>query len=533
MARNHGKKFGARAIERGIKLEAPDGGWGWSIVLAFGVNHIFVIGVIQNFALIFSEKFKGYGITTTDLSLILNINSAVCNGLGLLNGPMLRKFSCRQVGVYGALLLFCGTYLTSLATTMPYFIISFGVVFGLGFALISPANSFSINSYFNKKRARAMGLAVTISGVGTVVMPLTVSFLLQHYTPGDTMLIVAALMLHCVPASLLLQPVLWHKIPAPEQTDAQKETKDVAQPLVVKRKRTTTLTSVDVGNSIFSVADGDHDDHSPKLSNRKKYGRSVSQQRQTSQNDCESGEDSIVTGSLKDFDDEQSLADVKEEDENAPKMVEHKKTFFAKVVAFFDLDLLSNPAYVITSAGIALAFCAEINFFLLTPVIFKEVHGFDTYQIAKYQSSLAAVDLVFRLLAPYIGEFLKFSNRNMYLISIIQLSLFRALIMIFLDYEYVIAIGIFLGMAKGVRTVFMPLILPALVPLHKLPSAIGLLMVMKSIAFMTLGPVYGRIRDVTGSFIYVVIAINFFTMLTALIWLVKDYCCRKKSENKD
>jgi len=41
-----------------------------------------VIAVIQNFALIFSDKFKSYGITMTDLTLILNINSAVCNGLG-------------------------------------------------------------------------------------------------------------------------------------------------------------------------------------------------------------------------------------------------------------------------------------------------------------------------------------------------------------------------------------------------------------------------------------------------------------------
>jgi hypothetical protein len=49
---------------------------------------------------------------------------------GLLNGPMLKKFSCRQVGVFGAILLFAGTLLTSMAVTMSYFVVSFGIIFG-------------------------------------------------------------------------------------------------------------------------------------------------------------------------------------------------------------------------------------------------------------------------------------------------------------------------------------------------------------------------------------------------------------------
>lgn len=122
---------------------------------------------------------------------------------------------------------------------------------GLGFALMSPANSYSINSYFNVRRARAMGLAMTISGLGTVLMPLTVSYLLQIYTPEQTMLIVAALMLHCVPASLLLQPVQWHMRPVPDQ----KHQISPVPPVEHKRTRTVTVTSVDVGHSLFTVTD--------------------------------------------------------------------------------------------------------------------------------------------------------------------------------------------------------------------------------------------------------------------------------------
>ncbi|CAB3365393.1 Hypothetical predicted protein [Cloeon dipterum] len=374
-----------------------------------------------------------------------------------------------------------------------------------------------------------MGLAVTISGLGNVLLPLAVSFLLRYYTASQTMLIMAALVLHCVPASLLLQPVLWHRVPVKEQAPLLPQEGDDALQTVPRRTRTATLTSVDVGNSLFAVADGDHDDQyqqrPPKL------GRSVSQQRKTSDQIKEEDTNSLENISLTIRDD--SSSDGNEEfdasaESQSPEQGQENKSCFGKIVDLFDLDLLTNPTYVITAAGIALAFCAEINFFLLTPVIFKELHGFDTYQIAKYQSSLATTDLIFRLLAPYIAEFLKLSNRSMYLISIVGLSLFRALVMIFLEYEYVMVMGLFLGMAKGVRTVFMPLILPAIVPLHRLPSAIGLSMLMKSIAFMTLGPVFGSIKDVTGSFVYVVVAINVVAMLTAVVWLTKDFCFKKK-----
>jgi hypothetical protein len=38
----------------------------------------------------------------------------------------------------------------------------------------------------------------------------------------------------------------------------------------------------------------------------------------------------------------------------------------------------------------------------------------------------------------------------------------------------------------------------------------------------------GTIKDVTGSFVYVVIAINVLTMITAAVWLSKDLFCKEK-----
>jgi nitrate/nitrite transporter NarK len=116
---------------------------------------------------------------------------------------------------------------------------------------LSPANLYSINSYFIKKRSRGMGLAMAVGGIGSVFMPLLLSKLLDNYSAEDTMLLVAAMVLHCVPAALLLQPVRWHMVPAalqeqlPLNVDAKATT----------RNRTISSNSMDVGYTLVSCSE--------------------------------------------------------------------------------------------------------------------------------------------------------------------------------------------------------------------------------------------------------------------------------------
>jgi len=125
-------------------------------------------------------------------------------------------------------------------------------------AFLSPANLFCINSYFIKKRSRGMGLAMAVGGIGTVFMPFLLSWLLTSYSPEDTMLVVAALLLHCVPAALLLQPVRWHMVPA-EAAAAAPLTNGhraaAAEAKAAGRARSASTNSIDVGYSLVSCSE--------------------------------------------------------------------------------------------------------------------------------------------------------------------------------------------------------------------------------------------------------------------------------------
>lgn len=75
--------------------------------------------------------------------------------------------------------------------------------------------------------------------------------------------------------------------------------------------------------------------------------------------------------------------------------------------------------------GIAFATFAEINFSVLTPFILSELN-YSTLQIASLMSTLAISDIISRFLAPFLGDFLKFNPRVMYMISLVGLIVGRA-----------------------------------------------------------------------------------------------------------
>lgn len=95
-----------------------------------------------------------------------------------------------------------------------------------------------------------------------------------------------------------------------------------------------------------------------------------------------------------------------------------------------------------------------------------------------------------------------------------------------------IFVGIALGIGKGVRSVYMGLVIPSYVPLDRLPSASGIQMVCNSIFLLSLGPFVGLIRDRSGSFLNCIIFLNFLSFLTLAMWSF-EYIFRACKSNKE
>lgn len=81
-----------------------------------------------------------------------------------------------------------------------------------GYGLSNSSFSLALNTYFRKKRSKAAGTAVTITGLGPIFYPPLITALLSFYGVNGCVLILAGLSLHIIVAALLLQPIKYHWI---------------------------------------------------------------------------------------------------------------------------------------------------------------------------------------------------------------------------------------------------------------------------------------------------------------------------------
>ncbi|KOX81052.1 Monocarboxylate transporter 9 [Melipona quadrifasciata] len=561
----------------------PDGSWGWMIVLAYSLNGICTISIMQGFGLIFKDTFPRLGFNATEGTIILNTNLAFGMILGLVNGPFLRIFGYRKMALIGSTLFSGGVITTTFAKSFTSLMISYGIFASLGSSMTLSAFSYALNSYFTKKRGRAMSLAMTLIGVGPIIVPQVTTFLISYYGFQGTILLYGAFTLHGYIGSSLLHPLKWYTKNAKSETmndesfkienedkmiinnffrEYKQENKifnndeeslnSVLDLTTTQRRRQTTISSIDHDAEIGSIygldisyarqisetlnvslGEKDVDKYTIIENGQMKKERLRAQQ----YNRRFKSTDTINLGSsIKIFEEKllTKCSSINEFEVNNHQITMENNTLLAQsngntvsnanIDNYFDLDLLRDPIYVNIMLGMSVAIFAEINFSQLTPFFLMDMK-MSTNQIATVMSTIASV-------APFIGEWLHQPPRIMYLLSLCLLIISRTSLLFVNGFMSLIIVAIGLGASKGIRSIYMSLVIPCYVPIHKLPNASGLQMIVNGTMLLSAGPMLGIMRDNLGSFTPCIIVINCITALTVAMWTVEILIIRKKKLQK-
>lgn len=204
----------------------PEGGWAaWLVVLGSFFALFSAMGLMNSIAIFqaytLDHQLKGYSEGT--VGWIYSIYTFLAFFGGVYFGPIFDKYGPRWLTIAGAVCVtaamvamsFCTrTYIythapastSSTNTTIElwHFILSFGILGGLGTSLIFTPCIAAVGHWFKARRGFATGIATCAGGLGGIIFPLMLTDLFDRIGYGWATRVVALICLVCSSIGVLL-----------------------------------------------------------------------------------------------------------------------------------------------------------------------------------------------------------------------------------------------------------------------------------------------------------------------------------------
>ncbi|XP_052090032.1 monocarboxylate transporter 14-like [Mytilus californianus] len=189
-------------------LEKKEGGF-WGVVVVFSAFMIQIpsFGTAQSFGIYNMFFLRYFDDSPAAISLIGSINVGVFLGSGPIATILMNHMSHRKVALIGATLSCIGLIGLPFAPNIIYMYGFYGVLSGLGFCLVYVPSHVLSGLYYDTKRSLATGLATSGSGVGAIIFPIMVNFLVDKYGWRGSFYIVCGISMQNFIFASLLRPV--------------------------------------------------------------------------------------------------------------------------------------------------------------------------------------------------------------------------------------------------------------------------------------------------------------------------------------
>jgi MFS family permease len=179
--------------------------YAWVVVWATFVCLAVIFGVSYSFAAFFESFATEFSAQRADVSWIFGLSGFVYFVLGAGGGMLADRFGPRVVCSAGMVLIAAGLLATSWATSLVAVYLSYGLLVGVGIALVYTPSIASVQPWFSARRGLAGGIASSGVGAGTLLVPVLVAMAMGAVPWRDTMrwLALGVLLLGLLAAVLL------------------------------------------------------------------------------------------------------------------------------------------------------------------------------------------------------------------------------------------------------------------------------------------------------------------------------------------
>jgi MFS family permease len=164
---------------------------GWIAVASAFVSTFICFGVAYGFGAFFDSMATEFGAGKSATSLVFSITTFIFFTGGIVSGYAADRFGPKPVLIFGGIAMGLGLYLTSLVGSLKMGYITYGLGVGIGVACGYVPMLATVGGWFERRRAVALGVAVTGIGFGTLLMAPLAAGLINKFGWRQTYVIFA------------------------------------------------------------------------------------------------------------------------------------------------------------------------------------------------------------------------------------------------------------------------------------------------------------------------------------------------------
>ncbi|XP_042223504.1 monocarboxylate transporter 14-like isoform X2 [Homarus americanus] len=478
------------------------------------------------FSILFSGFLIEQGASSTTIAWIFNLHIFLWNLIGPLTGPLSTEFGFRRVSLVGTAVSSLSLLLVAFTDSIAYLMVFFslcGLFGGLG---CKPAYVLT-SLYFEKRRGQAFAMLMGGICIGQFMGPPLVRYLLENYALMGANLILGALVLNSCVGAALFHPVEWHmkrrrraENPiTPDCVDEDKEDGCMIKGVSCKDKE--------------MMLKSQESKWTPGEAARITLIRNLSR--------CSS------VSSAASFIDLTSVPPVShtgidvylgegDEDSSYPKTSRVRKIVFVVVrvvrLLITDLKIFKSPrALIIAIAGVCVA-NGYLNFHMILPFAIQN-SGYTLEEAAWCMSIAAISNLVARLSNSALSDCSWYNMRLVYMLGAGLVALTTLVFSFLSDLTWMkVTMGLW-GYGVGTNISLYTLIMPKYMGRENMAAIFGGQSFFMAIGHITLGPLIGLIRDLSGSYAVAMQVISVEVFLCVLLWFFMPAAVTydKKKEN--
>ncbi|TGJ78169.1 hypothetical protein E0Z10_g10592 [Xylaria hypoxylon] len=198
----------------------PEGGLeAWLVVLGSWCGLVAALGLLNTLATfqtyISTHQLSGYSEGT--VGWIFSLYTALTFFCGIYIGPLFDKYGPRWLIGPGSIIVVASVMITSVCTEYWHFLLTWGVLNGVGTSLLFTPSITAIGHFFRARRGLASGIASTGGGIGGVIFPLMLQALFVRVGWGWA---IRALGFLCLGLLVISNLLLKKRLPAPKNSSA-------------------------------------------------------------------------------------------------------------------------------------------------------------------------------------------------------------------------------------------------------------------------------------------------------------------------